>query len=164
MIKSKHTLWIATFLLGSVMLAGTAQAQTQTGSTAKPSARAATKNAAKAAPAAEKNAVTNDDDEENKAPDLQGSDVTEYSCDHGQKITLYRNPGDPDFIAMRWQKHSMRMRRVTTSTGAERFENRRHGMLWIGIPSKGMLLDSKKGQQLANECRNAEQTQSHEKK
>ena len=162
MIKSKHTILLATLLLGSAMLIGPAQAQTA--STAKPSSRAATKNAPKAAPAAEKNAVTDDDDEENRTPDTNGSDVTEYSCDHGQKITLYRNSGDPDFIAMRWQKHSMRMRRVTTSTGAERFENRRHGMLWIGIPSKGMLLDSKKGQQLANECRNAEQTQAHEKK
>ena len=31
------------------------------------------------------------------------------------------------------------------------------GLVWIGIPAKGLLLDSKKGQQLANECKNAEQ-------
>ncbi|MCY1251071.1 hypothetical protein D9M72_647880 [compost metagenome] len=29
--------------------------------------------------------------------------------------------------------------------------------MWIGIPAKGMLLDSKQGRQLANECKDAEQ-------
>ena len=31
------------------------------------------------------------------------------------------------------------------------------GIVWIGIPAKGILLDSRKGQQLANECKSAEQ-------
>jgi hypothetical protein len=34
-----------------------------------------------------------------------------------------------------------------------------YGLIWIGIPAKGMLLDSKQNRQLANECRNAEQWQ-----
>jgi hypothetical protein len=49
------------------------------------------------------------------------------------------------------------MTRVETSTGAHRFESRRQGLVWIGIPAKGILLDSKKGQQLANDCKSAEQ-------
>jgi hypothetical protein len=49
------------------------------------------------------------------------------------------------------------MTRVSTSTGADRFENRMHGLVWIGIPAKGMLLDSKKGLQLANECKSPDQ-------
>ncbi len=162
MHKLSHKVLIASFIASCTLLAAAVQAQTS--ATHKPANHAAAKPAAKAAPAADKNAATDDDDDENKTPDTNGSEVTEYNCDHGQKITLYRNPGDDKFIAMRWQKHIMRMRRIATSTGADRFENRRHGMLWIGIPAKSMLLDSKKGQQLANECRDAEQTQAHEKK
>jgi hypothetical protein len=32
-----------------------------------------------------------------------------------------------------------------------------YGLIWIGIPAKGMLLDSKQNRQLANECKDAEQ-------
>jgi hypothetical protein len=46
---------------------------------------------------------------------------------------------------------------VGTTTGAKRFENANYGLIWIGIPSKGMLLDSKLNRQLANECRTPEQ-------
>ena len=50
------------------------------------------------------------------------------------------------------------MTRVGTSTGASRFENTTFGLVWIGIPAKSMLLDSKANRQLANECKNAEQS------
>lgn len=168
MFKLHCKVFIASFIVCSSLLAQHVAAQT--GTTPKPPDKPASKPAKsskqtpKTAPAAEKTAAMLEDEEDSKTPDITGSDVTEFICDHGQKITLYRNPGDEKFIAMRWQKHIMRMRSVATSTGAERFENRRHGMLWIGIPAKSMLLDSKKGQQLANECRTVEQTNALEKK
>jgi len=34
-----------------------------------------------------------------------------------------------------------------------RLENKGEGLVWIQIPSKSMLLNSKVGQQLANDCR-----------
>ena len=87
-----------------------------------------------------------------------GSDLaTDVNCELGAKLTLYRNAGDADHMALRWQQRVHRMTRVSTSTGADRFENSRHGLVWIGIPAKGMLLDSKRGQQLANECKDAGQ-------
>lgn len=150
---------LASLLTGCALLVTQAQAQT---STATKPAKSSSKPAAKAAPAAKTEAANDGDDDEGKTPDVTGSEVTEYNCDHGQKITLYRNQGDDKHIAMRWQKQIMRMRRVETSSGADRFENRRYGMLWIGIPAKSMLLDTKKGQQLANECRDAQQKQAHE--
>ena len=75
----------------------------------------------------------------------------------GNKLTLYRNAEDNDHLALRWKQRVHRMTRVSTTTGANRFENDRFGLVWIGIPAKGMLLDSKHGQQLANECKDAEQ-------
>ncbi|MEF9927680.1 MAG: hypothetical protein RR804_07565, partial [Massilia sp.] len=64
---------------------------------------------------------------------------------------------DDKHIALRWKKRLHRLSRVGTTTGANRFENRLYGLVWIGIPAKGMLLDSKQGRQLANECKDAEQ-------
>jgi hypothetical protein len=49
------------------------------------------------------------------------------------------------------------MDKVGTTTGAMRYENTKIGLVWIGIPSKGILLDSKQNRQLANECKDADQ-------
>jgi hypothetical protein len=96
-------------------------------------------------------------DDEEAEPDTTGSVSTDYQCELGNRLTIYRNEDDDRHIALRWKRRLHRMTRVDTSTGAERFENRRYGLVWIGIPAKGILLDSKQGRQLANECRNAEQ-------
>ncbi|MFL6719160.1 MAG: hypothetical protein ACJ8G3_22675 [Burkholderiaceae bacterium] len=96
-------------------------------------------------------------DEEDREPDTAGSSGLDYNCALGDKVTIFSNAEDDKHIALRWNKRLMRLTRVETTTGAHRFENRRQGMVWIGIPAKGILLDSKKGQQLANECKSAEQ-------
>jgi hypothetical protein len=96
-------------------------------------------------------------DEEDREPDTAGSTGLNYDCALGDKVTIFSNAEDDKHIALRWNKRLMRLTRVETTTGAHRFENRRQGMVWIGIPAKGILLDSKKGQQLANECKSAEQ-------
>jgi hypothetical protein len=94
---------------------------------------------------------------EEKAPDVAGMQSTAYDCELGNKVTIYHAPEDDQKIAIHWKKHTHEMTRVGTSTGANRFENTKEGLVWIGIPAKSMLLDSKKGQQLANECKHAEQ-------
>jgi hypothetical protein len=93
-------------------------------------------------------------------PDTAGSTTIEFNCELGNKITIYSNAADDGHIALRWKKRLHRLTRVGTSTGANRFENRLFGLIWIGIPAKGMLLDSKQNRQLANECKNAEQARS----
>lgn len=92
-------------------------------------------------------------------PDITGSSSVDFECELGNRLTIYENASDNTHIALRWKKRLHRLRRVDTTTGAQRFENRRYGLIWIGIPAKGMLLDSKKGRQLANDCKNAEQLQ-----
>lgn len=106
--------------------------------------------------AAKKEAAAADDDD--KEPDVAGLTSTAFDCELGNKLTIYQM-ADQDQIALRWNKKLHHMTRVTTTTGAHRFENTKKGLVWIGIPAKGMLLDSKKGQQLANECKNLEQMQ-----
>jgi membrane-bound inhibitor of C-type lysozyme len=91
-------------------------------------------------------------------PDITDTKVTEYACELNNKLTIYSNDGDDSHIALRWKTRLHRLARVGTTTGALRFENPHWGLIWIGIPSKGILLDSKLNRQLANECKNAEQS------
>jgi len=91
-------------------------------------------------------------------PDITDTKITEYACELNNKLTIYTNEGDDSHIALRWKQRLHRLARVGTTTGALRFENPHWGLIWIGIPSKGILLDSKLNRQLANECKNAEQS------
>ena len=91
------------------------------------------------------------------APDLTDTTMAEYSCELNNKVTIYRNLMDDSHIALRWKNHLRRMDKVGTTTGAQRYENAKLGLVWIGIPSKGILLDSKQSRQLANECKDADQ-------
>lgn len=117
---------------------------------------AAKKRAAKSG--AKKKAVEPAEKEEDDiVPDIIGSTTVDYNCELGNKVTIYENQTDSQHVAVRWNQKLHRLTRVGTTTGASRFENKKYGLVWIGIPSKGILLDSKKGQQLANECKNAEQ-------
>ena len=92
-------------------------------------------------------------------PDISDSDTvtTDFNCELGNKVTVYHNVKDEKSIAVRWKKRLHRLMRVGTTTGAVRFENPNFGLIWIGIPSKSMLLDSRLNRQLANECKNADQ-------
>ncbi|WP_338765179.1 hypothetical protein [Massilia sp. METH4] len=131
--------------------------------TAKPKAEAKKKPAAKKSEAkkakskAKPAPVPAAPDPEADEPDVLGSAVVDYDCELGNKVTIYQNAGDDSHVALRWKTRLHRLTRVATTTGAQRFENKHYGLIWIGIPAKGMLLDSKKNRQLANECRNAEQ-------
>ncbi|MFM9436787.1 membrane-bound inhibitor of C-type lysozyme [Janthinobacterium sp. CG_23.3] len=116
-------------------------------------AKAKAKSAAKPAESKPAAAV----DEEADEPETGGSTTTEFHCELGNKITIYSNEADEKHIALRWKKRLHRLTQVGTTTGARRFENRLYGLVWIGIPAKGMLLDSKQNRQLANECKDAEQ-------
>ncbi len=146
-------------LLGLALTAFAAPAMAQT--TAKPQGNAQSKPKAKAK--LQKKAVKDDSPDQaqstddDKDVDVASSTAVEMQCAHGDKVTVYENATDNSHIGMRWKKQLLRMHRVETTTGANRFESKRHGLVWIGIPAKGMLLDSKKGLQVANECRSPAQ-------
>jgi hypothetical protein len=117
--------------------------------------KAAAATGAAAAGTAAAAATGNEEADEPKVAEQDA--VTDYSCELGSKITIYKNAEDIEHIALRWKQRLHRLTRVATTTGAERFENKMYGLIWIGIPAKGMLLDSKANRQLANECKTAEQ-------
>lgn len=80
-------------------------------------------------------------------------------CEFGQQVALGGDTDNDYMIDLYWQGKQFRMRRVGTSTGAQRFENNEIGLVWISIPSKGMLLDSVRGKPLVNECKTASAAQ-----
>lgn len=56
-------------------------------------------------------------------------------------------------IDLKWKGDNYTLLPVATTTGALRFEDSGSGLVWIQIPAKSMLLNAKKGQQLANDCK-----------
>ena len=112
------------------------------------------KKAKKAKKADAKQAVADDEPE----PDITDTTMDEYACELNNKVTIYKNAMDDSHIALRWKNRLHRLDKVGTTTGAQRYENAKVGLVWIGIPSKGILLDSKQNRQLANECKDAAQT------
>ncbi len=132
---------------GSLMVAPAQAADAPAAAKAKPKAKAK-----KAKSAAE---VSGGVDE--SEPDVAGHNVANYNCELGNKITIYTNEKDEEHIGLRWKQRLHRLSRVGTTTGAKRFENKNNGLIWIGIPAKGMLLDSRMNRQLANECKTQEQ-------
>jgi membrane-bound inhibitor of C-type lysozyme len=118
-----------------------------------PKAAKVLKDKAKKAKEAPQQAAVDDEPE----PDITDTVVAEYACELNNKVTIYTNEKDDSHIALRWKNRLHRLSRIGTTTGALRFENPKFGLIWIGIPSKGILLDSKLNRQLANECKNAEQ-------
>jgi hypothetical protein len=147
-----HYFTACAFALAACSLAATATAA-DTDTHPKAAKVVKAKKAKKAAPEAEEHPLASSEPD----PDLTGSVTVDFNCELGNKVTIYTNADDSSHMALRWKKRLHRMTRVGTSTGASRFENTTFGLVWIGIPAKSMLLDSKANRQLANECKNAEQ-------
>lgn len=147
---------LALTILGACMTVAMPPAAAET---AAPAHKKTAKKKAKKAVAKKKTDAPKDEntDEDEKEPDIAHSVSNDFQCALGDKVTIFENAEDTKHIGLRWNKRVHRLTRVDTTTGANRFENRKYGLIWIGIPAKGMLLDSKKGQQLANDCKNAEQ-------
>ena len=79
--------------------------------------------------------------------------VVELVCESGKRISVQGNQQTDSTISLRWQGQMYHLLRVGTSTGAHRFEDVISGLVWISIPSKAMLLNSKLGEPVANECK-----------
>jgi hypothetical protein len=75
-----------------------------------------------------------------------------FKCEFGGAVGVKMGDGQ-QHINLTWKGKAYVLLPVTTSTGALRFEDRDSGLVWIQIPSKSMLLNSKIGQPLANECK-----------
>ncbi len=118
------------------------------------------KQAAKAAPAKKTPApaepVLTDADEAQIAA-AERAFLGDYACEFKQTVRLDKHPKVPGYITVDWQKMHLTMKPVLSSTGALRLEDVTGRTLMIQIANKSMLLDTKIGQRLLDDCVHPEQ-------
>lgn len=81
----------------------------------------------------------------------------DYACEFKQTVRIDKNPKAPGYIDVAWQKMLITMKPVLSSTGALRLEDVTGRTLMIQIANKSMLLDTKIGQRLLDDCVHPEQ-------
>jgi len=75
-----------------------------------------------------------------------------YRCELSRKVVVREVSPDQSLAVLNWGKRDYTMHAVHAPSGALRFEHE-SGLTWITVVGKSMLLDTKRGKQLANECR-----------
>jgi hypothetical protein len=79
------------------------------------------------------------------------------SCEFNQVVNLARIDGHPGHFKLTYKKVAYTVVPEETTTGALRLEDRKAGIVWLQIPSKSMLMNSKLGQRMVDNCLHPEQ-------
>ena len=124
---------------------------------AKPAAaKNAPKTAAKKTPAPPPEPVLVEADEAQVAASERAY-LGNYACEFKESVHIEKHPKVAGYIDVQWQKHRFTMKPVLSSTGALRLEDVTGRTLMIQIANKSMLLDTKIGQRLLDDCVHPEQ-------
>jgi hypothetical protein len=75
-----------------------------------------------------------------------------FDCEFDNSLTIVPNPAHPGYLTLTHKGTVANMLPVPTNTGALRLEGKASGLVWLQLPSKSMLMNSKIGQRLADEC------------
>lgn len=75
-----------------------------------------------------------------------------HRCELDQRVTVKKIAPDRSSLLLNWKGKDYTMQAVKTESGALRYEDKAAGLVWMAIVGKSQLLDSKRGQRLANEC------------
>lgn len=78
-------------------------------------------------------------------------------CEFDQSVDVQPLEGKPGMFKVGHKKASYTMVPEETTTGAVRLEDKKAGVVWLQIPSKSMLMNSKIGQRMVDACMHAEQ-------
>ncbi len=79
------------------------------------------------------------------------------SCEFNQTVVVTPVNGHPAHFHVAYKKAVYNMLPEETTTGAVRLEDKKAGMLWLQIPSKSMLMNTKIGQRVVDDCTHSEQ-------
>lgn len=123
---------------------------------AKPATKAAKAAPAKKTPAPPAEPVLADASEEQLAA-ADRAYLGDYVCEFKQTVHIDKHAKVPGYIDVAWQKLHITMKPVLSSTGALRLEDVTGRTLMIQIANKSMLLDTKIGQRLLDDCIHPEQ-------
>ena len=78
-----------------------------------------------------------------------------YRCEYGAQVEVRRDARDPNLIQVGWRGTRYPMLRNASYSGLPRYEDAASGLVWIDLPWKSVLLDSRSGKPLVSECRSA---------
>jgi hypothetical protein len=138
---------VAAFGLASAPLA---QAETATGKKAKPStSRQQLKSEAKGL------ALAMDTSEAISASQLEISTrvlTGRADCEFNQNVNVEPLPEHPGYFRVAFGKQQYLMVPEETTTGAVRLVDKKAGAVWLQIPVKSMLIDTKGGHRLVDAC------------
>lgn len=79
---------------------------------------------------------------------LQG----EASCEFGNKVHVKEHPTLRGRFQLMFRGLMHTLTPHPTTTGVVRLEDKRSGLVWLQVPIKSMLMDSKKGQRVVDNC------------
>lgn len=82
----------------------------------------------------------------------QSVHVGDLPCELGQRVVLRPDDSHPGYFHMALKDQRFHLRPVVSSTGAVRLEDPAQGAVWIQLANKSMLMSSKQGRRLADEC------------
>ena len=105
-----------------------------------------TKQAAK--PAAQQQAALSDDQLNTADRVLTG----QSRCEFDQSVNVAAVPNQKGWFNVEYKGKSYLMAPESTTTGAVRLEDKKNGMMWLQIANKSMLMNSKIGQRMVDNC------------
>lgn len=83
--------------------------------------------------------------------------VGKADCEFGEHVDVTAVDGKPGHFHLKHKAASYTLVPEETTTGAVRLEDKRAGIVWLQIPSKSMLMNSKLGQRMVDNCQMAQQ-------
>ena len=94
-------------------------------------------------------------------PELMGVSeqvhLGQMPCELGQNVVLTADEKSPGRFYMHHKHQTYHLAPVASQTGAIRLEDEKQGAVWIQLSNKSMLMNSKLGQRLADECQSPAQ-------
>jgi hypothetical protein len=73
-------------------------------------------------------------------------------CEFDQSVNVAAVPNQKGWFQVEYKGKSYLMAPETTTTGAVRLEDKKNGMMWLQIANKSMLMNSKIGQRMVDNC------------
>lgn len=81
----------------------------------------------------------------------------ESDCEFNQQISVQPLAGVPGYFTVTLKGKRYRMLPRETATGAVRLEDPGAGVVWLQIPTKSMLMNTRLGQRMVDNCLHSEQ-------
>lgn len=78
-------------------------------------------------------------------------------CELGSSISITPDSNNPGFFDVSSGKDRFYMHPVESATGAVRMEDARSGAVWVQLGNKSMLMNQRKGERLADDCKTNQQ-------